>query len=82
MPSAGNFPKSFSSFQARPELDYMTAGERDGFRTLRKSGGLTFFRVQTCRMCGADVPIPKLYCSKECKDGHGEQIARAEGDAE
>ncbi len=83
MPEARSVRKTFSSFKARPDLDYMTVGERNAFKAGRDSGAISFFRVRACSAgCGMDVPKSKLFCSKECYDGYGEQIARARGEAD
>lgn len=78
-----SIPKTFASVQMRPDLDYMTVGERDAFKVGKDSGQISFFRVRACSAgCGMDVPKSKLFCSKECHDGYREHRANAAGEDE
>lgn len=75
-------PPLARSLAVRLDLPYMTAGECDAFASLRESGKLSFYRVQTCRRCGADVPRPKQFCCKEHMMEHAENMDRMEDGVE
>lgn len=67
----------------KSDLPYMTASERYTLKEKRESGEISFFRVRQCSAkCGAEVPELKLYCSKECYDGHRERNKRESGAGE
>lgn len=56
----------------RPDLPYMTEAEAKMFKRMSDGGALSIFRQQLCKKCGAFVPKPKEYCSKQCyEDAHG-----------
>ena len=67
-------PPTARAVNIRSDLEYMTAGERDLFRICRENGQITFFGVQQCRRCDAEVPRSKLYCSKEHHDEIGDDV--------
>lgn len=79
--------KDTSKVKVRPELPYMTAGERHQFKQLRDAGAITFFRVAFCS-CGAEMAQGKKACSEACfnrlekKDSNEDDTDGAsEGDA-
>ena len=49
----------------RPDLDYMTKAEQMAFKHLRR-GVISWFRTGKCKVCGAEIPGNKIYCSIEC----------------
>lgn len=45
---------------------YLTDAERKLFIKSRESGHYSFFRTGSCKVCGAEVPKSKNFCSKAC----------------
>lgn len=59
--------RSFIGFKAGDE-PYMTTAERSVFVRLRQAGSITFFRIASCRGCGAEVSVGKRFCSAWCME--------------
>lgn len=53
-------------FSFRPDREYMSRPERDAFKKMRDDGRISFFRTGACRVCQAEVPKGKLFCSEDC----------------
>jgi hypothetical protein len=61
--------------KVRTDLDYMTAGEMQMFRSLREANDISFYRTAACRMCGTEILKGKTYCSRKCKAKKERQMA-------
>ena len=53
-------------FAPKPALPYATRLEMLTFGTLVKNGTMSFFRIGYCKVCKAQMPKNKEYCSKKC----------------
>lgn len=50
----------------KADIPYLTMGERSNFKKLVDSGDVSFFRLGSCEVCGADIPKIKRFCSWDC----------------
>lgn len=47
-------------------LEYMSLSERKRFDEAKEAGGISFFRIGSCAMCGSDVYKGVRFCSPLC----------------
>ena len=72
--------KMVHNWKIKPDLDYMTTGERLYFKQLVKAGQITFFKQSQCANCQETIPQNKKYCSIECKEEKEEKENRRKKD--
>ena len=57
-------------FSFRPDREFMSRAEQVAFETMRNNGRISFFRIGSCKVCKAEVPKGKLYCSEDCMNNN------------
>lgn len=60
------------------DLEYMTPGEIQAFKSLVNAGKMSFFSTGFCKICKCDIPRFKKYCSLACWNKNGENNPKEE----